>query len=116
MARKQKIVLAKTYAPALTGLDDFSHIQVLWWFYRFDNSEGRNTLTTVKPYRHAPVILGTFAARSPMRPNPIALDCVEFTYIDHDNAVIGLSSLEALDGSPVLNIKPYTPSIAAVSC
>lgn len=109
-----KIVLAKAYATALTGLDGFSHIQVLWWFSGFDNSRGRNILTMKKPYRHAPDILGTFATRSPMRPNPIALDCVEVAYIDHENAVIGLTYIDAFDGSPVLDIKPYTPSIDRV--
>ncbi|BAL00077.1 hypothetical protein OBV_28780 [Oscillibacter valericigenes Sjm18-20] len=49
-----------------------------------------------------------------MRPNPIALDCVQVTYIDHENAVIGLAYIEAFDGSPVLDIKPYTPSLDRV--
>jgi tRNA (Thr-GGU) A37 N-methylase len=59
-------------------------------------------------------MLGTFATRSPMRPNPIALDTLEITYVDHENAVIGLIYIEAFDGSPVLDIKPYTPSLDRV--
>lgn len=109
-----QIVLDKKYAPALIGLDGFSHIQVLWWFSESDNNEGRNTLTENAAYKHSPEILGTFATRSPMRPNPIALDCVQITYIDHENAVIGLAYIEAFDGSPVLDIKPYTPSLDRV--
>ncbi len=109
-----RIILDKAFAPALTGLDGFSHIQILWWFSECDNAKHRNTLTETKPYRHSPDTLGTFATRSPMRPNPIALDCVQVTYIDHENATIGLAYIEAFDGSPVLDIKPYTPSLDRV--
>lgn len=109
-----KIVLDKAYAPALIGLEGFSHIQVLWWFSKCDNTDSRNTLTETKPYKNSPDILGTFATRSPMRPNPIALDTVQITYIDQDNATIGLAWIEAFDGSPVLDIKPYTPSLDRV--
>ena len=109
-----RLVLDKAYAPALTGLDGFSHIQVLWWCSESDNAECRSVLTETKPYKNSPDLLGTFATRSPMRPNPIALDCVQITYIDHENAVIGLTYIEAFDGSPVLDIKPYTPSLDRV--
>ena len=109
-----RIVLDKAYAPALTGLDGFSHIQVLWWFSECDNSQDRSKLTEEKPYKQSPDVLGTFATRSPTRPNPIALDCVQTTYIDHENGVIGLAYIEAFDGSPVLDIKPYTPSLDRV--
>ena len=109
-----RLVLDKTYAPALTGLDGFSHIQILWWFSECDNTKDRSTLTEAKPYKNSPDTLGTFATRSPMRPNPIALNTVQITYIDHENAVIGLTWIEAFDGSPVLDIKPYTPSLDRV--
>lgn len=109
-----KLVLDKAYAPALAGLEGFSHIQVLWWFSESDNSEARNILTEKSPYKRAPEVLGTFATRSPMRPNPIALDTVQITYIDRENMVIGLTYLDAYDGSPVLDIKPYTPCIDRV--
>lgn len=109
-----RIVLDKAYVPALTGLDDFSHIQVLWWFGECDTSIDRSTLIQSKPYKQSPDALGTFATRSPMRPNPIGLDCVKTTCIDHENGIIGLAYIEAFDGSPVLDIKPYTPSLDRV--
>lgn len=109
-----RIVLDEAYAPALTGLDGFSHIQLLWWFSECDNPKNRGALTESKPYKHSPDILGTFATRSPRRPNPIALDCVPITYIDHKNAIIGLTFIQAFDGSPVLDIKPYTPGLDRV--
>lgn len=109
-----RIVLDKAYAPALTGMEGFSHIQVLWWFSACDNPADRSALTETKPYRTSPDVLGTFATRSPRRPNPIALDTVQITYIDRENAVIGLAWIEAFDGTPVLDIKPYTPSLDRV--
>lgn len=109
-----RLVLDKRYASALTGLGEFSHIQILWWFSECDNAKDRSILTQKKPYKNSPEVLGTFATRAPMRPNPIALDCVQITYIDYENAVIGLSYIEAFDGSPVLDIKPYTPSLDRV--
>lgn len=109
-----RIALDRKYAPALKGLDGFSHIQVLWWFSACNNKKERRSLTVQTPYKYAPKQLGTFATRAPMRPNPIALDCVQITYIDHKNAEIGLTYTEAFDGSPVLDIKPYTPSLDRV--
>ncbi len=58
--------------------------------------------------------MGTFATRSPRRPNPIALSCACVTYIDVEHGIVGLSYIDAHDQSPVLDIKPYTPSIDRV--
>lgn len=109
-----RLVLDQAYAPGLMGLEGFRHLQVLWWFSRCDNAQDRSTLTEAKPYKRGPDALGTFATRSPARPNPIALDTVQVTYIHRENAVIGLGWIDAFDGSPVLDIKPYTPSLDRV--
>ena len=58
--------------------------------------------------------MGTFATRSPERPNPIALTPAYVTYIDHENGIIGLAYIDANDGTPVVDIKPYTPSLDRV--
>ena len=108
------IELDKKYIPALNGLDGFGYIQVFWWFSGCDNEACRNKLVEEAPYKNAPDILGTFATRSPMRPNPIALTPAYVTYIDHENGVIGLAYIDAEDGTPVLDIKPYTPSLDRV--
>ena len=105
------IQLAPAYAKALTGLTGFSHIEALWWFDGCDDSASRARLTEAKPYVHGPDTLGVFATRSPCRPNPIALSCVGVTYLDAENGVIGLDYIDANDESPVLDIKPYTPSL-----
>jgi tRNA (Thr-GGU) A37 N-methylase len=97
-----KLVLDKKYVSALEGLDGFGYVQVLWWFDGCDNPEAR------------PDIRGVFATRSPQRPNPIALTCAPVTCIDRENGVVGLGYIDANDGSPVLDIKPYTPSLDRV--
>ncbi|MEA4969441.1 MAG: SAM-dependent methyltransferase [Candidatus Pelethousia sp.] len=109
-----RLELDKQFAPALTGMEGFSHLNILWWFSECDSDPCRNRLTERSPYKKAPAIMGTFATRSPERPNPIALSCAQVIYIDHQNAVIGLAYIDANDGTPVLDIKPYTPSLDRV--
>lgn len=71
-------------------------------------------MSEAKPYTHGPGRMGTFATRSPQRPNPIALSCAYATFIDAENGIIGLAYTDAADQSPVLDIKPYTPSLDRV--
>lgn len=108
------IELEKEFAAALTNLEGFGHINVLWWFDQSDNSDSRSKLVEESPYKGSPEMLGTFATRSPERPNPIALTCASVTYIDCENGIIGLDFIDAADGTPVLDIKPYTPSLDRV--
>ncbi len=109
-----RVELEKPYAAALTGIEGFGHLNILWWFSGCDNEGSRGRLTERSPYKNAPEILGTFATRSPERPNPIALSCAQVTYVDAANGVVGLAYIDAFDGSPVLDIKPYTPSLDRV--
>lgn len=109
-----RLELAPAYKEALIGLEGFSYINILWWFSGCDNAADRGILSEKKPYSSGPDTLGTFATRSPQRPNPIALSCAYVTYIDAAHGVIGLAYLDADDQSPVLDIKPYTPSLDRV--
>ena len=109
-----QIELEEPYKKALTGLEGFEYIQVLWWFSGCDDSAARAVLTVQKPYTRGPELLGAFATRSPMRPNPLALSCARVTYLDLERGVVGVVYLDAEDGSPVLDIKPYTPSLDRV--
>lgn len=106
--------LDREYAGALRGLEGFSHIQLLWWFDQCDGGEDRGTLQESRPYKNGPEILGTFATRSPLRPNPIALSTVQVTYVDPAKVCIGIAYIDADNGSPILDIKPYTPSLDRV--
>ena len=67
-----------------------------------------------KPYIKGPDALGVFATRSPMRPNPIAVSSVGIAYVDEAAATVGLYYIDALPESPVLDLKPYTPSVDRV--
>lgn len=109
-----KIHLDKQYIPALEGLKDFSHVMILWWFSEFDTVDGRSQLTADCPYVNGPDCLGIFATRSPMRKNPIAVSVADIISIDMENGILTLSYLDAFDGTPVLDIKPYTPSLDRV--
>lgn len=108
------IKLNEEYRKALTGLEGFGYVQVIWWFDGCDNDAARSNLTVKKPYTNGPEVLGTFATRSPARPNPIAISSSYVTFIDDENGVIGLAWIDANDGTPVLDIKPYTPSVDRV--
>lgn len=108
------IQISPEYREALTGLEGFRYIQILWWFDGCDNEESRTKLIETKPYKKGPDLLGTFATRSPERPNPIAVSSSYVTYIDIENGIIGLAWIDANDGTPVLDIKPYIPSVDRV--
>lgn len=108
------IEIKPKYIPALQALDGFSHINVIWWFSDFDNEEARNTLEVTQPYKNSPDTMGIFATRSPIRPNPIALTAVQIIHIDYEKGIIHIPYIDANDGTPVLDIKPYTPSFDRV--
>jgi tRNA-Thr(GGU) m(6)t(6)A37 methyltransferase TsaA len=94
--------LEDRFADALTDLDGFSHVILLYHFDRVGPYRPR-----VKPFlddrEH-----GLFAVRAPARPNPIGLSVVELLGVD--GAVCRLRGLDMLDGTPLLDIKPYVPA------
>jgi tRNA-Thr(GGU) m(6)t(6)A37 methyltransferase TsaA len=101
------------YGKALLGLERFSHIIVLAWFHEHDNPKDRNTLQ-VHPMRDRnKPLTGVFATRSPVRPNLIALYISRLRSVK--NNVIRIDPIEAFDGSPVLDVKPYIPRHDAIS-
>ena len=109
-----RVQLFSEYIPALAGLEGFSHIQLVWWFSGCDNAAARAKLVQKHPYTKGPGSLGAFATRAPERPNPIALSCAQVTGVEREKGVIHLAYIDAEDGSPVLDIKPYTPSLDRV--
>ncbi|WP_101698180.1 SAM-dependent methyltransferase [Clostridium minihomine] len=111
---EMRIELEKEYAQALTNLEGFGYLNILWWFDQSDNSDARSKLVEKSPYKGSPKDLGTFATRSSDRPNPIALTCCPVTYLDCESGIIGVGFIDAQNGTPVLDIKPYTPSFDRV--
>ncbi|MDF2596274.1 MAG: hypothetical protein K0R69_2615 [Clostridia bacterium] len=104
-----KIYIEEDYKEALTAMDGFGHLVVLWWADQVDNPDLRRTRTIEKPYKTGPDTLGIFATRSPLRPNPICMSIVDVKGIDYDCGIIYTSYIDAEDGTPVLDIKPYYP-------
>lgn len=105
------LIIDEAYVPALTALDDFGFVNVLWWCDQVDSEEHRKTLLCDKPYVKSPEKMGVFATRSPVRPNPIALTPVAVLHIDHERGIINVPYIDAEDGSPILDIKPYHPAV-----
>ncbi|MBI9102283.1 MAG: SAM-dependent methyltransferase [Spirochaetales bacterium] len=101
------IKLDKEYHEGLTGIEGFSWLNILWWANQFDDSEFRKVLTTPKPYKKGPDKIGIFATRSPVRPNPIAVTPVYISRIDIEAGILYTPYIDAEEGTPVLDIKPY---------
>jgi len=102
------IEIFEDYADALSGLEPFSHIIVLVWFHKSDTREKRGTLR-VHPRRNRTLPLtGVFATRSPVRPNPVALYTCKVLAIRKN--IIQIDGIDAFDGTPVIDIKPYIPA------
>lgn len=94
------------YAAALTGIESCSHLLVLYWM-----DKSRRDLVLQVP-RHYGEGRGTFALRSPARPNPIATSVVKLLQVsDTRLSVVGL---DCLDGTPLIDIKPYFASTDSV--
>ena len=89
------IVLEPEYIPGLEALEGFSHINVIWWFSGHDREKDRSVLRTEKPYRDGPEIMGVFATRSPLRPNPSALTAAEIIHTDQEKGLIRVTFLDA---------------------
>lgn len=94
----------------LRGLEEFSHIWLLW---KFSKSNREHWSATVKPPRlGGKKRVGVFATRSPFRPNDIGLSCVKLEKIELDEKVgpiILVSGVDLLDMTPIYDIKPYIP-------
>lgn len=95
---------------ALRGIEDFSH---LWLIFDFSKAHREEWSPTVRPPRlGGNTRVGVFASRSPFRPNPIGLSCVKLLRVEeraNDGLVLIVSGADLLDGTPVLDIKPYLP-------
>lgn len=98
-----RIIIGQGWAAGLEGLDEFSHIVVLFWLDRPKTDE---TPLRVHPEaREDMPLVGVFATRAPVRPNPIGVTAVELLRLDGNT--LHVRGLDAYDGSPVLDIKPY---------
>jgi tRNA-Thr(GGU) m(6)t(6)A37 methyltransferase TsaA len=92
-----RIVLRKRFARGLDSIENWSHVYVIFWMHKVSNKE--------KVLIHPKENVGIFATRAPIHPNPVGLTLVEV--VKHEKNVLWVRGLDALNGTPVLDIKPY---------
>ncbi len=99
-----EIVLKPEFSDLLTGIDEYSHLVVLYWGHLV-SSENRS-ITRVHPMGRKEIPkVGIFCTASPVRPNPILTTVVRL--VKHEGNILKVTGLDAVDQSPVLDIKPY---------
>ena len=105
-----EIVIDSSLTEALDGLEGFSHIIVLYWMHQ---AAARKEPLKIHPRGRMELPLtGFFATRSPNRPNPIGKATARL--IQHHGNVLRVEGLDAIDGTPVIDIKPYIPRYDSV--
>jgi len=102
-ADTSRIQLFPRYAGGLGGLQGYSHIIILFWVHRAKEWK-------MPKDHHKPSHVKLFATRMPVRPNPVGLSVVELLDFSADKGEIFVKGLDALDGTPVLDVKPYIPN------
>ena len=111
----ERILFEKPYRQmeAVRGIEGYSHLWILWLFSGIAPSSPEHFTATVRPPRlGGNERMGVFATRSPFRPNRIGLSCVRLLSVDRtceDAPVLIVSGGDMLNGTPVIDIKPYLP-------
>jgi len=102
-----EIVIDAAFTGILDGIEDFSHCLVLYWAHRV-SEEGRSIVKAHPMGRKDLPLVGIFATCSPARPNPLCAIVVRL--LERSGNLLTVQGLDAVDGSPVIDIKPYNPS------
>jgi tRNA-Thr(GGU) m(6)t(6)A37 methyltransferase TsaA len=105
-SRISQIIIRDELVEALDGVEDFSHVFVLFWLNQISNKQ-RITLKVHPRGRTDMPLLGVFATRTNLRPNPIGLTLVELLKVEGNTLTV--RGLDAFDGTPILDIKPFDP-------
>jgi len=100
-----QIVIDPEWADGLAGLEEFSHIIVIFWLDRPKDEDKELPLKVHPEGREDIPLVGLFATRSPHRPSPIGLTTVEL--LAREANILRVRGLDAFDGTPILDIKPY---------
>ena len=99
----------KEFWDASINVHHFSHLIVLWWISERDTTENRSNLAGV-PRGTGAEKSGIFASRSPNRPSPIGHTIVKLLGVDEDSNFLLIDHMDAFDGTPIIDVKPYLPS------
>ena len=103
---KSEIIINDEYADCLDGIEDFSHIIVLFWTNKVPNNARQIKKVHPAGLKELP-LKGIFATRSPVRPNPICKTTVKL--IERKGTTLVVEGLDAIDNTPVVDIKPHLP-------
>ena len=102
-----QIVVRPEMAPTLDGIEAFSHLFILFWLHKVPEEERRTYRIHPSNNTSFPLV-GAFATRTRHRPNPIGISVVQLVEVRSN--VLLVRGLDAVDGTPVLDIKPYVPA------
>ena len=104
-----EIIIDSVLTESLDNLDEFSHIIVLYWIHKSRSPAPTKVRPKGNPENR---LMGVFATRSPSRPNPIGKATVAL--LERRGNMLKVQGLDAIDGTPVLDIKPYIPGYDSV--
>lgn len=104
--KKSVIIINKEYSDCLDGIEDFSHIIVLFWTHKVPDNARQIKKVHPAGLKQMP-IKGIFATRSPVRPNPLCKTTVKL--IERKGTTLIVEGLDAIDNTPVVDIKPHVP-------
>jgi len=105
-----EVVLDETLAHGLDGIEEFSHVLILYWMHRAAEAEPVRMRRRPRGRPDMPEV-GIFAQRARHRPNPIGVTAVRLLKRDGNRLVV--QGLDAIDGTPVVDVKPYVPAYDA---
>ena len=108
--------LEDKYKSGLKNIEGYSHLQILLWAHLTDHPRHRNRLIADKLFKNGPDKIGVFATRSPARPNPIMISTVRVNRINFEKGEIQIPFIDAVEDSPILDIKPYYPMERVRKC
>ncbi len=107
-----EIVVESSLTEALDNLEEFSHITVLYWMHQVSATSELPLKVHPRGKQELPLV-GRFATRSPNRPNPIGKATVRL--LERQGNILRVEGLDAIDGTPVIDIKPYIPGYDSVT-
>ena len=104
--RPSEIVILPELEEALEGISDYSHLFILFWLHEISDEKRQILMVHPKGREDLPLV-GVFGVRTNLRPNPIGLTIVELLGVEGN--VVKVRGLDAFNGTPVLDVKPYDP-------
>ncbi len=107
-----EIVVDSRLTEALDGLEEFSHIIVIYWIHQVPAPGQVPTKIHPRGRQELPLV-GLFATRTPYRPNPVGVTTVRL--LQRQGNILKVEGLDAIDSTPVIDIKPYIPGLDAVT-